>query len=250
MRRAVALLLLLMPWTAAARLRVVRQPAPERILWIGAHPDDESLIAPLLGRGCQGSDVCSLLVMTRGERGDCMLPGGCGGDLGAVRAVEMQRAAELFRVHLTLWTLSDVMVDVAETWSSEAGGREALLSRIASVIVAERPTIIYTFDPYHGSTCHPAHRAVGELVIEAADRLKPIPHLVFVETIVESGYTFSSATPEATSISGGWEYLIRDLEIHASQFTPEQVETLRRTPEEQRRVWLANAPAQKYSCGR
>ncbi len=228
-----------MPWTAAARPRSVRHPAPQRILWIGAHPDDESLVAPLLGRGCiERTDVCSLLVMTHGERGGP----------GALRAAEMQRAAEFFRAHLTLWTFSDVMVDVAQTWSSEAGGREALLSRIQSVIAAERPTIIYTFDPYHGSTCHPAHRTIGELVIEAAARTGL--RMFFVETVVHDGYVFSSATPDALSISGGWEYLIRDLEIHASQFTPEQVETLRRTPEEQQRVWISTAPAQKYNCGR
>src|SRR5213080_4843714 len=94
-----ALLLLLQ---MDARIRGIHHPPPERILWIGAHPDDEALVAPLLGRACieNGAD-CSLLVMTRGERGDCLFPGGCGGDLAAVRSAEMSRAALLFRARLT-----------------------------------------------------------------------------------------------------------------------------------------------------
>jgi LmbE family N-acetylglucosaminyl deacetylase len=247
--RTIAVLLLLLVWPADARVRSVRRPAPERILWIGAHPDDEALLAPILGQSCmEGSDVCSMLVMTRGERGDCALPGGCG-DLGALRSSEMQKAAVLFHAHLALWTFSDVMSDVAATWSTEASGRAALISRIESLITAERPTIIYTFDPNHGSSCHPAHRAVGELVIAAVGKLKPAPRLVFVETIIQPGYVFASATPDARWLSGDWSYLIRDVQIHASQFKPEEVETLRRTPPEQRRVWLSTAPAQKYNCG-
>lgn len=241
--------MVLLAWPADARVRSVRHPPPDRILWIGAHPDDESLIAPILGPACvEGRDVCSMLVMTRGERGDCALPGGCG-DLGAVRSAEMQSAADLFRAHLTLWTFGDVMSDVIGTWSAEAGGRDALISRIQSLITAERPTIIYTFDPNHGSSCHPAHRAVGELVIEAAARLNPAPRIMFVETVIQGSFVFSSATPDASWRSGGWEYLIRDVLIHASQFTPEQMDALRRTPAEQQGVWLATAPAQKYSCG-
>ena len=72
-----------------------------------------------------------------------------------------------------LWSFSDVGGDVSKAWSTEAGGHDVLLERINSVIAGESPTIIYTFDPNHGSSCHPAHRAVGALVIEAVAR-KPI----------------------------------------------------------------------------
>src|SRR5207244_5537005 len=47
-RSFVAFLLLLACLPLAARTRAVRPP--ERILWIGAHPDDEILISPILGR--------------------------------------------------------------------------------------------------------------------------------------------------------------------------------------------------------
>ena len=227
-----------------ARHHAAGHPLPERVLWIGAHPDDEAYVAPLLGRSCaEGSGRCSLLVMTRGE---------AGGD-PVVRAAEMQRASELFHASLTLWDLSDVGGDVVQIWSTEAGGHDALLQRINSLIADEQPTIIYTFDPNHGSSCHPAHRAVGALVIEAIARLPNAPRLLLVETTVEflpNDFIFGSATPDAMVIDATltWHYLVEDVEAHGSQFTREQVEALRNLPAAERRVWLATAPAQKYSC--
>lgn len=221
----------------------------QRTLWIGAHPDDEALVAPLLAF----SGNAAILVFTRGERGTCALPGGCGSDLGAIRTAEMANAAALLNAHLTQWSFSDAGGDVEATWNAEAGGHEALIGRIAALIAAEHPSIIYTFDPNHGSTCHPAHRAVGNLVIEAAARSGT--RTFFVETKVDTPdgqFVFRPATPEATAfdVSGGWNWLIADVEVHASQFTPGQVDGLRHTPAAQRWIWLSNAPAQTDSCGR
>lgn len=228
-----------------ARSRAVHAE-PQRILWIGAHPDDEAYVSPLLGRACvESGDACSLLVMTRGE----------GGGDPAVRTVEMQRAAALFHAHLNQWDFADVGVDVENVWSAEAGGHGALVDRIASLIVAERPTIIDTFDPNHGSSCHTAHRAVGSLVIQAVARLGPAaPPLWFVETVVTflpDDFIFASASSEAMAFlaTSTWHYLVDDVATHASQFTPAQVEALRNTPQDERRVWLATVPSQKYSCG-
>src|SRR6185369_9056626 len=144
-----------------------------RILWIGAHPDDEIVIAPLLGRECvERGAQCALLVMTAGEAGAAP----------AVRAAEMQRAAGLFRASLTQWTFADVMGDVDAAWAAATGGREALVARLAAEIRAVAPEAVYTFDPRHGTTCHPAHRALGQLVIDAVATLPAPPRLVVVET--------------------------------------------------------------------
>jgi LmbE family N-acetylglucosaminyl deacetylase len=232
--------------TAIALVALLRihasRPPVERILWIGAHPDDEALIAPLIGPRCTNGARCSLLVMTRGERGVCLLPTGCGDNLGVIRSAEMDRAAAILDARLTLWSFADVSEDVTAIWSTEAGGREALIDRIRSVVAAENPTVIYTFDSNHGSTCHPAHRAVGELVLEAAN----VP-VVLLETAVDVGsdrFAFHAADPNATEFNAGasWDFLVRDLEAHPSQFTAAQVESVRSAPAEQRRVWLATVP--------
>src|SRR5690349_7452018 len=78
---------------ASGKRRAVAGPDFSRILVVTAHPDDESVIAPLLGTPCiDGTSRCSFLVMTRGERG---------GD-PVVREGEMRAAAALFHATLTL----------------------------------------------------------------------------------------------------------------------------------------------------
>ena len=184
--------------------------------------------------------------MTRGE----------GGGDPAVRSAEMQRAADLFRAHLELWDFADVMNDVDAVWSAKAGGHDALIRRIAAAIAAESPTVVYTFDPTHGSSCHPAHREIGALVIEALDALGPAaPRVMFVETIITNlpnGFAFAPATDDAIAVDAraSWHYLVDDVATHASQFTDAQVEALRDISDDERRVFLATVPAQKYSCGK
>jgi LmbE family N-acetylglucosaminyl deacetylase len=235
-RRIAALLVLACTLPLAARTRAVRPP-PERILWIGAHPDDEILLSPLLGRACVERGVqCAMLVMTRGE----------GGGSAEVRSAEMQRAAEMLHATLTHWSYADVMADVDATWSSAVGGHAALVGRIAAEIAAVAPTVIYTFDPHHGSTCHPAHRALGALVVEAAGGI-PVR---FVETTNQ--FQSAVAAPAIVDATETWSYLMRDAEIHASQFSPAQVESFAGLPDPQRRVYLldaASAPDATYTLG-
>jgi LmbE family N-acetylglucosaminyl deacetylase len=227
----------------AARMRAIHPP--QRILWIGAHPDDESLVAPLLGPACvEGHGACSMIVMTRGA---------AGGD-PTVRSSEMQRAADLFHAHLEQWDFADAMSAVDQTWSAEAGSHETLVNRIVAAIFTENPSVIYTFDPNHGSSCHPAHREVGALVIEALAQIGPAaPNVIFVETLVTylpNGFAFSSATPDAIAIDArsSWHYLVDDLAIHADQFTAAQIDALRTIPDSQRTVFLAATPAQTSIC--
>src|SRR5437764_2760441 len=83
-------------------------PGTTSVLWVAAHPDDEVLVAPVLSRLCVDEGLrCSFLVLTRGEHGECLLPGGCKPDLATVRTAEMVRAAKLYRAQLTLWSLED-----------------------------------------------------------------------------------------------------------------------------------------------
>ena len=245
-----ALVCLIFAFPAWARRRAVDGGFPfAHILFVGAHPDDETVIAPLLGRYCNElASRCAFIVLTRGENGDCAIPGGCG-DLGTLRAAEMQRAANLFGGTLSQWTYPDRLDDVAQAWSAAADGRDALVDRIRDAIRSEGPTAVITFDPAHGTTCHPAHRELGDLVADAVDRLgAAAPPLYFMETAAtyQNGlYSFADAITTGSSfVAGGeqWKYLAMDAGVHASQFTSEQIASFRTTPEDQRRVYLAAAP--------
>jgi LmbE family N-acetylglucosaminyl deacetylase len=217
----------------AARTRAVasRIDSAQKILVITAHPDDELLIAPLLARRCiRGGASCAILVMTTGNAAG----------LGDLRIVEMARSAQLLHLRLTQWTFSDVLNDVGAVWAAEAGGRATLIRRIGEAIAAEQPDLILTLDPRHGTTCHPAHREIGQLVLETG-----APNVFLIETaarFVGSGFVLSNASPSHASVyaaNDDWQYAVRVAAIHATQFTPDQAESLRTLPAEQQRVWFA-----------
>jgi len=229
-RLFLAVLITLFSCDTFARVRAVasRIDSARRILVVIAHPDDELLIAPLLGNRCvTGGASCSFLVMTNGDH--------------PARAGEMARAAALFNARLTIWSYPDVMSDVGATWSN--GDRPALVQQLANSIALEQSDMIVTFDPAHGSTGHPAHRELGQLVLETGAR-----NVWLIETaarFIGGGFELSNAAPERASViiaNEAWQFVVRDAETHASQFTPEQIESLRTLPAEQRKVWLMRAP--------
>jgi LmbE family N-acetylglucosaminyl deacetylase len=231
-RLSLILALSLLTLHADARTRAVasRIDAARSILVITAHPDDEILIAPLLANRCiRGGANCSFLVMTTGNAAG----------LGDIRAGEMARSAALLNARLTQWTFSDVLENVDAVWAGEAGDRATLVRRISDVIATEKPDMILTLDPRHGTTGHPAHREIGRLVLETGAK-----NVFLVETaarFVGNGFELSNAEPLRAWVyvaREDWQYAIRVAEIHATQFTNDQVESLRTLPIEQRRVWF------------
>lgn len=225
----IASLLLLALSADAQRVHAVKPPPPQRLLWIGAHPDDEGLVAPIFGRACVERDGrCAVIVLTSGS---------------AVRSAELQEAARNLHAEAIQLDYADVF-DVHE-W----GPSEAIVARLVGLIRSERPTTIYTFDPRHGSSCHPAHRAAGELVLQAAAALgNTAPPIILVETLIERGADlrisgFGPATEAALAIdaTSTWHYLVDDAASHRSQFDDDAVAALRAIPADQRRVWILSA---------
>lgn len=215
--------MLLFCWceSGAGRVRAVRAwvPRPARILVVTAHPDDEILLAPFLAAHCidRGAS-CAILVLTRGE---------AGGDPD-VRTAEMARSAALLNLRLLQWSLPDT----AGPWPD----RDAVVRLVGDVIAGERPEMILTFDPAHGTTGHPAHRETGAIVRDTG-----APNVWSLQTLARfegDAILLSSADPRAWAFRGDWSYVVRAAEIHASQFTPAQVESLGTLPPGQRMVWL------------
>lgn len=252
---------------AAAHPRAVRQSSPwslflrsdAKVLWIGAHPDDETLIAPLLGGACvENRAQCSLIVFTIGEAGLCGLSSGCTPSLGDVRRAEMTAAASALHAHLTQLDYPDVMDNVRTTWAAHDGNDAALLQRLRDLIAVEQPTLIVTFDPAHGSTCHPAHRALGTLVLDACAGESRCPAIYLVETsatFADDGISFAPAVEDESNmflfdVSAYWHYMAEDMALHASQFTAAQIAGVSQTPSPGRLLPLlpaASAAAEHYT---
>ena len=173
----------------------------------------------------------------------------------------MTRAAKLFGARLDLWNFVDGGggADATSAWDAAAGGHAALLSSLSSFITASGADLVLTFDPRHGTTCHPDHRAVGNLVVESLAQLSHPPALYFLETRVvpddsTHGVRFSSAAPASAGVfafdanvnlfstgSAAWQALVLDVLAHPSQFDPPFVRALKSTNSHERGVFLAPA---------
>ena len=230
-----ALVCLIFAAGAEGRQRIAaRMPFDtRRILWIAAHPDDELLIAPLLGSLCvEAASQCSIIVATRGENGPCELPAGCT-DLGTLREQEMRAAAAMFRATLTQWMYPDAMSGFDTAWP-----HDEIEAKLRGEIALARPTVIITFDPRHGSTLHPAHELIGALALEASADVD----VWMVETIasLSDRYHFAPAGPAiAIDARRTWHYLTDDAALHATQFSTDTLTSLRSTPDGERVVYLA-----------
>ncbi len=232
-------------------------PGVGSVLWVGAHPDDEVLLAPALAKLCRVERLaCHFLVLTRGEAGVCLRPEGCLPDLATVRTSEMQQSAALFGAALTLWTLPDG--GGLPGWNSASGGHAALVARLTTFLRNLAPDLVLTFDPRHGATCHGDHRAAAELVIEARAALLQQPALFLLETRVEvtnaprsvryfpaasaNAGTFGyPATPESAGNAGTWSYSAATARLHRSQFDAATLRALGHLPGTERVVYLAPA---------
>lgn len=244
---------------ADARTRAIRHrgslPVPRSVLWIAAHPDDEAVVAPLLAQWCRDDRArCGLLVLTRGEAGPCMLADGCHPDVATIRSAEAGAASELFHAESILLRYADGGGSLPPRWEA-SGDEPAPAMRIAAHIAAFAPALVLTFDPRHGTSCHPDHREAGRLVLEAVATLAKRPAVYLLETWLtyETGTgvpQFAAALPgairfDATQrlLSGdeAWSAVGWDMERHPSQFPPALVEIIRHVPPDQRAVYLAPA---------
>jgi LmbE family N-acetylglucosaminyl deacetylase len=257
MRPLLVFLILFAPLLTEARSRAVRHPSgpdiPRSVMWIAAHPDDEAVAAPLLAKWCLDEGArCSFVILTRGESGPCLRTGGCAPDLASVRSAEAGSAAELFHADSFLLRLPDGGGVAAPSWSLVDGNRPDIVITLAALIEAERPELVLTFDPRHGTTCHPDHRETGRLVLEAAKRISFTPRLYLLETFLQfSPLTFASATPAAekfdatqpliTTGEPAWNAVVLDMRRHASQFDDAWIAAVQAVPAGQQAVFFAPA---------
>jgi LmbE family N-acetylglucosaminyl deacetylase len=162
----------LLLWRALQPLRGLA-----RFMTSGAHPDDEQsgLLAALSYRdGLSLSCVCA----TRGEGGQNEIGRESGALLGALRSMEMARAADVLGMDL-YWLGASPEDPIHDFGFSKSGtdtlarwGRDATLARFVAAIRADRPDILCpTFLDIPGQHGH--HRAMTELahaaVAAAAD---------------------------------------------------------------------------------
>jgi LmbE family N-acetylglucosaminyl deacetylase len=172
-----------------------------------------------------------MVVVTRGEKGACVRPGGCAPDLASVRSAEAGAAAQLFGATSIHLTYADGGGDAPPQWHSGSADAPDIVTALAGYIDAFRPEVVLTFDPRHGTTCHPDHREAGQLALDASRRSAAAPRVDFLETLVTlstdpAAISFSPAFSEARRLDAtrilastgrqAWDFLTEDLKRHAS----------------------------------
>ena len=161
------------------------------ILFIHAHPDDESIdFGSLMAMASRSNRRIATLIFTDGESGLDLYPERkvgdiypardlSGGALAQVRVVEATRALSILGSEMYIrWGLenrpynskSDEVPpdEVIRGW----GGEERLVERLIEVLEGFRPTIVVSPDRHSRAYEHFEHEAVGQLVQTALERLR------------------------------------------------------------------------------
>lgn len=130
-------------------------------LFIYAHPDDETFgaagtIALLRSKGWRAVLACATL----GDKGKCGEPALCRPEeLPAVRERELRDAAciiDLSEIHLLGYKDKELA----------AAPPDEIRRKLVGIIRAERPEIVFTFDP-NGFNVHPDHVAISRFTSDA-----------------------------------------------------------------------------------
>jgi LmbE family N-acetylglucosaminyl deacetylase len=263
--------LVLLLASAFLHLAVPQLAFASGVMWIGAHPDDEATVGPFLAEYCKtGAFPCHMIVLTRGESGGCVDPPYCGGgpqQLAQIRSQEMLAVAQFYRSSLTQMSLPNLAYTsyypaqqkldlVSNTWLAYAGNLNNLVNPIRNQIRIRRPDVILTYDPRHGCTCHPEHRAAAILATYAAE-LEQVPadHIYMVEfdlvnyppwaPQVKAGAPVNYWHDANHLIPGlnktGWIIMKEGLALHRSQYTSATINLFNSTPSNLRKVPLAQA---------
>jgi LmbE family N-acetylglucosaminyl deacetylase len=146
-----------------------------RVLWVGAHPDDESFGGAIFAKaGLRCGCPLHFLVLTRGEGGECLVPCGRQEPLGDLRTREMTRVAELYNATLEMHDYPNAGLpvasfprrhEIARVWADHGDPVE----RIARTIRSFRPDVVLTFAPDYGSTGHPEHQVTARFTTRALE---------------------------------------------------------------------------------
>lgn len=216
------------------------------LLAVFAHPDDETLVGPLMAKYVKDGHKVYLLTLTAGQLGTAehaKIP--AGDALAAVRAKELACAAE--KLGLTGHTLLGFKDQgFAVGWAAQPMNDAA--NQIREAINTLRPDVIITFGP-DGITGHPDHRTAGNVTTQAFQQrslLKYEPKKLYYVAFPDSpdtpgdwaGGREVSAQFITTEVDGGKfiDPAFAGIQCHQSQWTPETMANLRKMIEARKGV--------------
>lgn len=165
----------------------------KRVLWIGAHPDDENSSGGLIARAKDLAGALFMASLTRGENSDTTWGGLCrGSQIGDSRAALFARSATIFKADgyeigpfvngphrledldrscppgapFQPWPAGTTSDDVIRKWEGDwKHGDPARY--VVGLLRRVRPDTVIAMDDYCGVSGHPEHIAVARLLLRA-----------------------------------------------------------------------------------
>ncbi|MCZ7582398.1 MAG: PIG-L family deacetylase [Deltaproteobacteria bacterium] len=181
MKRTILALLVASVFVSCAGYQKLRRPIATpldnllelnvRIMWVAAHPDDESIAGPILSKAAAYGDPIYMLVLNHGDGGECNLPEGCLPTLADVRGKELAKVAELYGAtlqHEWYWNAPlptetfPKRHEIARKWRREGGDPTVV---VAKAIRDFRPDVVFALSPIRGGTGHPEHQLAGRFAM-------------------------------------------------------------------------------------
>lgn len=133
-------------------------PVPDRVMAIGAHPDDiEFGAGATISRWTSDGSEGTIVVLTDGSKGSWD-PRVDRSDLVEQRKTEQRKAAGILGASNIEW-LDQIDGELRHT--------PDLRQEIARLIRSYRPDVVLTHDPWQRYQLHADHRAAGLLVVDA-----------------------------------------------------------------------------------
>lgn len=154
--------------------------APQRVLAVFAHPDDELVVAPALAAlARQGAEV-TIVFATVGDQGAGVTNLPLGAELGELRRKEAQCSADALGVQADFFVgIGDGTM--ARTPQAERSPAQVFAVQFALGYLADPPDLILTWGP-DGGYGHADHRMVSALATQAVQAMPAAerPKLLYV----------------------------------------------------------------------
>lgn len=149
------------------------------ILFVGAHPDDETFNSGgLLAAAAKNGQKVVVVTATRGEGGVKDKSRWPQAQLGAIRTKEMAKALEILGCQDNYW------LDYPDGGCAEVLQQEAV-AQIKTVIQKHQPDTIISFGP-DGMTGHPDHQTVSTWALAAAEPNQKVYRVVLLPETYEN----------------------------------------------------------------
>lgn len=138
------------------------------LMFVGAHPDDETGIAAVLARYAGQGKMVACVYATRGEGGGNMVGTQAGPSLGILRERELRDCLKTLGVrHVYFLDEEDFFYTESLAATLEKWGKEDILGKLVRVVRSLRPDVIITMNPAPNPGQHGHHQAAGILATEA-----------------------------------------------------------------------------------